>query len=200
MSDKIRAFLAVNFSVATTRAMAELEEAVRKETPPELRIAWVPAANLHVTLKFLGWTREEALPAIQDRVGKEISGYAPFDVRAKGLGTFPTPTSPRVVWIGLEDAGGTLGKLAAGCEQWMSDLGFIKEERPFRPHVTIGRVKDGKGSLADLIGKYAERDCGTSQIREVVLYQSKLRAQGAEYIARARIPLGGRKEEARDGK
>ena len=200
MSDKVRAFLAVNFSVATTRAIAELEDAVRKDTPPDLRIAWVPAANLHVTLKFLGWAREEALEAIRDRVAKEVMSYTGFDVRAKGLGAFPTPTSPRVVWVGLDDSSGLLATLAAGCEQWMSDLGFTKEERPYRPHVTIGRVKEGKGSLADLIGKYGDRDCGTSPVREVVLYQSKLRAQGAEYIARARIPLGGRKEEARDGK
>src|SRR5262249_34021672 len=145
-----------------------------REAPPELRIAWVPAANLHVTLKFLGWTREEALEAIRDRVAKEASNFAPFEVRAKGLGAFPTATSPRVVWVGLDDGGGVLARLASGCEQWMSDLGFIKEERPFRPHVTIGRVKEGRGSLADLIAKYADRDCGTSQIREVVLYQSKL--------------------------
>jgi 2'-5' RNA ligase len=198
MSDKIRTFLAVNLSVAATRAMAELEEAVRKEVPSDLRIAWVPAANLHVTLKFLGWTREEALPAIADRVAKELSSYQPFEVRAKGLGAFPTPSSPRVVWIGLEDASGTLARLAACCEQGMSDLGFTKEERAFKPHITIGRVKEGRGSLADVITKYADRDCGTSQIREVVLYQSKLRAQGAEYLARARVALG--KEEARDGK
>jgi RNA 2',3'-cyclic 3'-phosphodiesterase len=200
MSDKIRAFLAVNFSVATTRAMGELAEAVRRETPPELRIAWVPAPNLHVTLKFLGWTTEDSLVAIHDRVAREVSDFGPFELRARGLGAFPTPGSPRVVWIGLEDPSGLLSRLAAGCEQWMSDLGFTKEERPFRPHVTIGRVKEGKASLTDLIAKYAERDLGTSQIREVVLYQSKLRAQGAEYLARGRIPFGGRNEEARDGK
>src|SRR5262249_54292443 len=124
MSEKIRAFLAGNFSGGTTRAVAGLEEAARKEGPPDLRLAGGPAANLHVTLKFLGWTREEALEAIRDRVAKEVSGYGPFEVRAKGLGAFPTPTSPRVVWIGLDDSSGLLGKLAAGCEQWMSDLGF----------------------------------------------------------------------------
>ena len=191
---KLRAFLAVNLSVPATRAVADLGEAVRRElgeNAQAMRVAWVPAANLHVTLKFLGWTSEEALEAVADRLRRELLRRPAVEVRARGLGVFPTATSPRVIWCGLEDLASGLGNLARDVDKWMSELGFIKEERPFRAHLTLGRVKEGRASMEELIGKYAEKDCGTSVIREVVVYESRLRAQGAEYVARARVPLGG---------
>src|SRR5690242_9101755 len=170
MQNKIRAFIAVNLSVAGTRAVAELEDAVRQECQGlDLRVAWVPAPNLHVTLKFLGWTREEALEAVRDRLAQELSRRVPIDVRGHGLGAFPTVTRPRVIWVGLDDPNGALGELAASVDQVVSELGFIKEERPFKAHMTIGRVKEGKGSLEDVIARHADRDLGVSTIREVVL-------------------------------
>src|SRR5947209_4701889 len=111
--NKIRAFLAVNLSVAATRAVAELEEAVRHDCAGlDLRVAWVPPPNLHLTLKFLGWTREEALEAVRDRLAQELAARMPFDVHAFGLGAFPTATRPRVIWVGLDDPSGALVELA----------------------------------------------------------------------------------------
>jgi 2'-5' RNA ligase len=208
---KQKIFIALNLGIAPTRAVAEVVEAVRREVAPlGWRVAWVPAANLHVTVKYLGWTRPETVEAIADRLRKLVGGRAPVELRARGLGAFPGPSSPRVIWVGLDGDLAALERLAADVDAAMSELGFTKEERAFRAHVTIGRVKEGKGSLTEIIAKYADRDCGTSTIRELVVYESKVRAQGAEYLARARVPLGGgaaaeqpakttEKEEAHDG-
>ena len=199
---KIRAFVAVNLNVAATRAVADLAEAVKQETRAlALRVAWVPPPNLHVTLKFLGWTSDEAIEGIRDRLTLEMADRSPFEVRARGLGAFPDARHPRVIWVGLEDAGGQLGGLAQLVEQALSDLGFIKDERPWRAHMTIGRVKDGRASLEETIAKHADRDLGLSTIRELLVYESKLRAQGAEYLVRARVPLAAqKKEEAQDAR
>jgi 2'-5' RNA ligase len=189
---KIRLFIAVNLSVPVVRAVAELAEAVRRDVDETgLRVAWVPTANLHITLKFLGWSNEEAIEAIADRLRRELAARGAPSLRAHGVGAFPGPKSPRVIWVGVDDAGGALSALARDVDEWMSDLGFIKEERAFRPHLTIGRVKEGNGSVQEILDKYGDRDCGVSAVREVVVYESKLRARGAEYVARARVALGG---------
>ena len=130
------------------------------------------------------------------RLRKELATRAPFDITARGVGAFPDASHPRVIWVGIQDPTGGLAKLAADCDVWMSDLGFKKEERAFRAHVTIGRVKEGKAHLNDVFAQMGDKDCGTSSIREVVVYESKMRSQGSEYLARARIPF----KEAQDGK
>jgi 2'-5' RNA ligase len=96
-----------------------------------------------------------------------------------------------VIWVGLEDPSGGLARLAKDVDEWVSDLGFIKEERAFRAHVTIGRVKEGQASLEDLIERYRDRECGSSTIREVVVYESRPKGGGVEYVARLRRPFGG---------
>src|SRR5262249_49463421 len=134
--------------------------------------------------------------AVEDRMARVVAGSATIEVRAGGVGAFPTARSPRVLWIGVEDASGRLARLAGGADQALSELGFIKEERPVRSHLTIGRVKEGRASLEDVIQNYAGRDCGASTIREVVLYESRLRAKGAEYVARARVPFAAAAQSA----
>jgi 2'-5' RNA ligase len=188
---KVRAFVAVNLGIPVTREVAELAGRVRQDLREvDMKIAWVPPPNLHVTLKFLGYVDEEAMELMAGRLGLELGKLQRFDVAAQGVGAFPSATRPRVLWVGLNDASGRLVKLAGVVDEVMSDLGFKKETRAFHPHITIGRVKDGDGSIEAVVAKHAAAECGTSNIREVVLYESKLRAQGAEYLAHARIPLG----------
>ena len=192
---KIRAFLAVNLSVPVTRAIAELQGALRQGIPRELRVAWVPPANLHLTIKFLGPTEPEAAAAIADTLATALEKTPPCEVRARGAGAFPDPRRPRVLWVGLEDPSGGLAGVHRVVEDRMADLGFAREERPFSPHLTLGRVKDGHADVTALLATTAERQLGTSIVREIVLYESRLRAQGAEYVALRRVPFGGRSPE-----
>src|SRR5262245_5385218 len=131
----IRLFVAVNASIAVTRRIAD-EVAKRKNALKEsLRVAWVPAANLHVTLKFLGSAQEESIEAISQQLSRVAAKHAPFELRARGLGAFPSLEKPRVLWVGAE-GGDAIMKLQKDVDAAMVELGFPKEEQAFHPHFT----------------------------------------------------------------
>jgi 2'-5' RNA ligase len=182
-----RIFLALNFSVAVTRRIAE--EIERRKQPfadAGFRVAWVPAANLHLTIKFLGSIREESIEGIVSALNWLAPRYQPLEARAQGLGAFPSLHKPSVLWLGVEAP--SLAPLQLDVERAMVELGFDKEERAFHPHITVGRVKESRGDVTALW--QSNVDCGGSQLSEIVVYESKTRSAGAEYIARARVPLG----------
>lgn len=187
-SGKKRLFVAVNLSLATTRKIADVVSRLQRSGDKELRVAWVPPQNLHVTLKFLGWTHAETLDAVRDRVEEQTKGRKGFDLGAKGVGAFPNTRNARVVWVGVQDPSGTLGRLAKDIEAAMTKLGFEAEGRAYHPHVTIGRVKEGK-SVENLVAPYLETDFGSSLIRDVIIYESLTKPSGSEYIVRHRLPL-----------
>lgn len=183
-----RIFLALNFSVAVTRKIAE--EVERRKAPlaaAGFGVAWVPAANLHLTLKFLGSVGEELVEGIVGACRRVAARHLPVEVRAAGLGAFPSLERPSVLWIGVE-APAPLSALQRDVEAAMVELGFDKEERAHHPHVTVGRVKESRGAATDLWK--GEASCGSSLLAEIVVYESKTRSAGAEYVARARVPLG----------
>jgi 2'-5' RNA ligase len=183
----IRAFAALNLSIPVTRRIAEQVE--RRHAPLEaagIKVAWVPPANYHLTLKFLGSVPEESLEAAADLLRRRLQGEPPFEARARRLGAFPSEREPRVLWVGVE-AGEPLERVQRAVEAALMELGFDKEERAFHPHVTVGRVKIG-GPLGELWR--SEDDFGASRLTEVVLYESRTLRAGAEYVARQRVPLG----------
>jgi 2'-5' RNA ligase len=191
-----RIFLALSFSVAVTRKIAE--EIERKKQPlldAGFRVAWVPAANLHLTLRFVGSVGEELVEGIAGACRKVAARHAPIEARAVGLGAFPDPQRPSVLWVGVS-APPSLTALQAELETAMVDLGCEPEARSYHPHVTAGRIKEGRGSAAELWN--GEIDCGSSLLPEIIVYESKTRSAGAEYVARARIPLGLTRPETKE--
>jgi 2'-5' RNA ligase len=192
---RTRAFLGLSFSVAVTRRIAE--EAARHVEPMTqagFKVAWVPAANLHVTAKFLGSVPEEALEAVADVLRRALAAKQPFEAHARGLGVFPNECQPRVLWVGVDGGAALLG-LVRDVETAMVDLGFEREARPYHPHVTVGRVKEGVGDVGPLWRSDVE--LGVSLMNELVLYESRTARTGAEYVARARLPLGRASESPR---
>jgi 2'-5' RNA ligase len=188
MGDKVRLFVAVNLSMATTRKLADAAARMRGAADQKgLRVTWVPPSNLHITLKFLGWTKAPVIDAVSDRLNEVTRGRKGFEVVARGTGGFPTDGHARVLWFGVEPSQ-ALKDLAAAVEGEMARLGFAKEDRAFSPHVTFGRVKEGSGT-AEVLAPFKQTDFGSSLIRDVVLYESIMKSSGSEYIARARAPL-----------
>src|SRR5262249_50311861 len=139
------------------------------------QIAWVPPANYHLTLKFLGSIKEELIDAVAGAL-KKIE-KAPFEMRAYGLGAFPNAAHANILWAGL-DGGDPLKKLQANVENAMAEIGFIKEERAFHPHVTVARVKD-RGAIDFAAAWSGEVEFGASQANEFVIYESKTLRAGA---------------------
>jgi 2'-5' RNA ligase len=151
---------------------------------------WEPIGKLHVTVKFLGDTDEDLLPDVVYSLERCCQGVSPLLVKYSALGCFPNSRAPRVVWVGMNDLRGNLSPLKARIEDTFASLGFEKEDRPFHPHVTLGRVK-GLKNVQRLI-RIMESITFESQpveIRDVALVKSELKPGGSIYTTLKRIPL-----------
>lgn len=147
--------------------------------------------QLHYTLKFLGAVDEDG-QARSCEVGSRIAAaYAPFALTLAGVGAFPKAARPRVVWVGARDGAAKLTALAQGLDAALVTAGFVAEERPFAPHLTIARMKgtSGQADVAAAIEKYAAADVGTMHVTEFSLMQSKVTSAGATYTPVATFPL-----------
>ena len=142
---------------------------------------WTRAENLHVTLKFLGETPQKKLKSVCDAL-RSVSCELSIPVNFRGLGFFPNERRPRVLWIGME-APQSLGALAAGIEDALARVGVPREERPYAPHLTLARSKEGRISekFRPAFSSYFTREFGTMNATAFHLIESKLKSTGAEY-------------------
>jgi RNA 2',3'-cyclic 3'-phosphodiesterase len=166
-----------------------LAAAIERLRPHVADVAWVAAGNLHVTLKFLGQVDETRVPGLADALRATLAGERAFDVAVRGLGAFPSPTRPRVLWAGLEDGTGALHAVARRVDACCGGLGFPPETREFAAHVTLGRVREPRRqpALADALARAA--DFGRVRVERVSLMRSELSPRGARYSELAAAPL-----------
>jgi RNA 2',3'-cyclic 3'-phosphodiesterase len=152
-------------------------------------VRWVHDEGLHLTLKFYGEVALERLEVIEESLRFAARGTPPLPMRLDVLSAFPTAARPRVLWIGI-DAPPGLALLQERLEQGGEAIGFPPEGAPFRPHLTLGRVREGqrlpRGGLEDHQGSYAPAGFVADQ---VVLYESVLTRQGPRYDARLALEL-----------
>jgi len=176
----IRTFVAVGLDEELRSGISAVAERVKKLAP---NVKWVAPGNLHVTLKFLGNVREDRIAGIGaalDEVAREIVA---FDLSVSGLGVFPNPRKPRVVWVGIEEGRDQLVALAGAVEDRLARAGFEKESKPFKTHITIGRVKEGRpvGDLTDGLAGIDADKIGAQRVDSVIVMESMLKPEGPEY-------------------
>ena len=137
---------------------------------------------LHVTLKFLGQTEEDAIQGIQERIAKACAGITPFSIKLKGMGAFPSLSNIRVVWVGIEN-GDPLEKIARALDASMAELGFREEKRGFKPHLTLARMRSGRNmrNVQDILKENAASEFGEYLIDRINLKKSVLSPQGPAY-------------------
>ena len=162
---------------------------IQRLRPHAASVAWVAPANLHVTLKFLGQVDEARAPAVADALRSASARHRAFDLALRGLGAFPSPTRPRVLWAGLEDDAGALAALADAIDACCGELGFPRETRPFAAHVTLGRVREPtrRPQLGEALARPV--DFGRVAVARVSLMRSELSPRGARYSELAAAPL-----------
>ncbi len=176
----IRSFVAVGLPV---EVRARLEQYGKELKSLGLYGSYPKADSFHLTLKFLGDIPEQKVDAIGEALGRAVAGITPFQLEVRGLGAFPNPSGARVVWIGFEQSE-RLSLLQERVEQVLADLEFPREDRPFRPHLTLARLKS-KDNLKALQAYLREAGpsatAGSVPVDEVVLFRSDLRPDGARY-------------------
>ena len=186
-----RLFVGARISVATVNALAAAAQTLaRRAREAGVDVKWVPPVNYHVTLKFLGWTRDEAIHAIRDRVVEAAAAgtTARIAFRTTRLGAFPSTDKASVVWAGVEDASGALVDLATRIDLAMEGLGIAREPRPFHPHVTLGRLRETR-AVKDVVLPLAEQMFGDTRIEAVSLFESETKSSGSVYKEISRIEL-----------
>jgi 2'-5' RNA ligase len=188
----VRAFIAIELPPEIQDPIARLQARVRQDLPPGL-VRWVRPEGIHLTLKFLGDVDQDDLPLVKERMREACVPHAPFTLTVGGLGCFPNLRRPRVVWVGLDDSYAALSALQRGLERAIAPLGFPTERRRFHPHLTLGRVKNGRSRAElEVLGAYVTRakvDIGQMSVEAVRLMRSELLPGGAVYSELACCPL-----------
>jgi 2'-5' RNA ligase len=197
----IRAFVALLLEDRLREAVAAVVDQLR---PLCSAVAWVPARNLHVTLQFLGDQSEERLAEAEAALAEAASASAPVDVTFHGIGAFPGLERPRILWIGLARGALETRQLQARVADALAARGFPREERPWHPHLTIGRVPDERRwrreagpPLRAALAQAASTTFGSQRVVEVALMRSDLSPNGARYTVRRTASLVGNVSNAR---
>jgi 2'-5' RNA ligase len=189
MPGTVRAFVAIRLSPDVDESIAEFQSELRRIGGD---IAWTAASNFHLTMRFLGnRVAPELAAAIIEGLRPITAATAPFTLDAIGAGAFPSLNRPRVIWIGLR--GQQLGEIAARVEALSVECGLEPENRPFTPHLTIGRMRNParNAMVREALKAAADRDFGSSLIASITLYRSHLHPTGAKYEALATLPFAG---------
>lgn len=178
LPDSVRAFLAVDLAPEVHATLVALKRQLAAAIPT---VRWVRDEGLHATIKFLGQVAATQIESLRQALFPVVSPFAPFPVHVRALGAFPSPARPRVVWVGL--VAEELAGLAAAVDIALEPLGFPRERRPFRSHITLGRIDAPQAwaPLADALRHHVSDDFGCCRIDELVAYRSELQRTGAVY-------------------
>ncbi len=184
---EIRAFIAVDLP---KEIKMEIDKMITGFRQTNAGIRWVKAANLHLTLRFLGNVPEETVQPLAENIKGNVGGFGSFEMSLSGLGGFPNLRRPRVIWVGTGTGTEKLKALAAGVEKAVIDSGFGKADKPFSSHLTIGRVKYPKGldHLLEQIEKI-NFDSEPFNVSEVVIFKSNLSPAGPKYTKLEAVSL-----------
>lgn len=187
----LRSFIAVEIPLEIQQNIYKATSKFRQEVDALVR--WVPPENMHLTLKFLGDVSPSNLEFLMHMLRSEAETISCFTMHVTGLGAFPSLKRPRVIYVGIH-APAVLEALHRGIESASRRLGYESEERPFSPHLTLGRVKQNVTALE----QQKIRRCiegtqvdvlGTASVDSVHLYKSELKPSGSVYTRLYSAPL-----------
>lgn len=157
-------------------------------------VRWVKPASIHLTLKFLGDTDSETIETLSRAVRKHTVSQRAITLSLAETGAFPDMARPRIIWIGLDGDRASLSGLQKRIEAEFEGLGYGREKRAFRPHLTLGRVKSPLGVVPGLKEAMEWKGAGEAPsftVRGLTLFKSDLQPQGALYTPLERYPFGG---------
>lgn len=192
MKEEWRIFCAVELPDSVR---AELKEHIRqlREAVPDVTASWTRVENIHLTLKFFGNVGIDRIAKISPAVERAIKKFPPFLIGIGKTGVFPKPSRAQVLWIGVNDPSGKLSELQRQLENECAKEGFEKEDRAYRPHLTIARLRRPEGArlLADA-HLNMEFEPAEITVSELIVFRSELSSKGSKYTALSRHELSAR--------
>jgi 2'-5' RNA ligase len=188
----LRAFIALEIPGEIQEAIAHSLSQLQKDLPKPL-IRWVASKNVHLTLKFLGDVPPANLESLAAALAEETRNHAAFSFSVGGLGAFPSPQKARVIWVGLQ-APPALIALADSIDTIAARLGFTAEDRPFSPHLTIGRVSHNVSGndfhhIRTVLDGSTIGILGTVQVDALIIFKSVLLSGGPVYSRLYTLPM-----------
>jgi 2'-5' RNA ligase len=187
----IRAFLAIEPPEDILQALSELQEKLKREIKG--RISWTKPQGQHLTLKFFGDISRGDVTNICSAVQNRTALAPSLNLKIEKIGVFPDARKPRVLWSGIAGDGEKLSALQKQLDSDFEGIGFPKEDRPFRAHLTLGRIKKSQilTGISEALAKHNAFATGVFSCKELIVFQSKLLPQGAVYTKLAVFTLKG---------
>lgn len=189
--EHVRLFVACEVPDDVKDTIGEVIEGLRQKSGTAVR--WIKPDGVHVTLKFLGEVPTKKLPAVKLAIQEAVVGHSPFELEFSTIGTFGGREGLRIMWVGIAGDVLRLEALVRAVNAALAVVGFEPERRPFRPHLTLGRVRDEIGTrhraeIEVAVGKTDVPDVSW-RTAQVSLMRSRLGPGGASYEVLATFPL-----------
>ncbi len=187
----MRSFIAIELSpLVSSKIDTHVRQLANKVTQG---VRWVPARNIHLTVKFLGDIPEEKCKHLANQIERPLAKTPSFSFAVRGWGVYPNKNRPRVIWIGVE-APDTLKNVYSIVETAASEIGIPREERPFSPHLTVGRVlqhasHEDMKHISALLTQFSVGLLGHVEVTHISFFSSVLKPTGAEYTCLYNLKL-----------
>ncbi len=188
---KIRAFLAIDLPGEVREKIGDIQARLKGALEG---VRWTRPEGIHLTLKFFGDIDKNTIGSISDIVEKGTKGFGPLSLTMGRMGAFPNPGRARVLWIGVEGEIERLAFLQRSMEDDFEALGFAKETRSFKPHLTLGRARSSRGmitGLREVMESVRYEDPNPFPAEGLTLFKSDLVPDGAVYTKIAYFSFGG---------
>ncbi len=191
--DSVRVFVSVGLSTEAREALIDAVERIRQEVPGGIQ--WARPDGMHLTLKFLGNIPSINVPSLLECVREVACAHPSFGLKLTGLGMFPNRRKPRVLWAGVGGDMDALSSVQQAAEEAINGLGYPPEQRPFRPHITLGRprrsVSDGQlAHIGSVMSSLTPPSPISWRVECVDVMRSELLPSGARYTVLGSGQLG----------
>ena len=185
-----RVFCAIELPEQVRARLQDHIERLRKDVP-DVAASWSRVENVHLTLKFFCNVGVDRVQTISDTAARTVKEFSAFQIFIGNTGVFPRPSRAQVLWIGVNDPSEKLSALQKRFEEECSNIGFAKDDRAFRPHLTIARIRKPEGArrLADTHLKMQFESIPVT-LTELIVFRSELSSKGSKYtpISRHQLP------------
>ena len=186
-----RVFCAVELPAEVRKQLEEHILKLRKAVP-DVAASWSRVENIHLTLKFYGNIALDRIPVISAATARAAGEFSSFSIGVGNTGVFPRPSRAQVLWIGVSDPSGKLSALQERLENECAAEGFPKEDRAYRPHLTIARIRRPE-SARRLVDAHLQMSFSITDIEpnELILFRSELSPKGSKYTAISKHSISG---------